>query len=450
MSQVEENECPNMQCQHCKDEQGVTFEPKDDGNYSQKEEGKEGEPNYGDPVVSNKLSLDEFHLLHSRLHGKALEEAEKTQGEEYAKLGSLASHKSWQERRKANALKNRLKNETDLSKSKVRFVQVTGEGPRKQSEGNRSPTRNKPNGDFRSYQYRRPDRNYRSPNNGYDRPQYGYGGTTSALWRNKITMDTAGEIPEGNVKPLRSGYRYSSINYHESEVMPTGDPESEVEIQTEENNMNKNQQTPLGYQNSKSPPQWSSAIKANNISLDTSRGAPLSSSWPGSGSDLQEEIFEFMQPTYQRRMKEKNAVQPNKIGTSGVCPEISNKGNHRHNVSYSSSPDLTKENFNLRPHSYTRPSTRGSTGGNEKSRATKSTKKDKYSHIQSRYSADVYKPENPYRRRTISANKSNKSLQSQNYREMSSRGYSRYEHNATSPSSNRKKSSSKSARYGRQ
>ena len=439
MSQVEEQTCPTPECQHCKDEEGVTFKPKEDGEKTEEERDNNNNNNNNndntnntnnnddDDTANDKFSLDEFHLLHSRLHGQGLEEAEKTQGEEYAKLGTLSPRKEWLERRRANAKAHSFAQSTpEPEKSKARGLQRSNTDP-PQGQANSNQTPPKPTGDFRNYKYRQPDRDYRSPHNGYVRPQYGYGGsksTNSASVQKLVPMEMPRDSPESYMepKPRRSGYQYSSVNYHNSEKKWTGDHEGENEGNDhEEVHQNVSKGTSLGYQSSQGTPQWNSAIKSSRVSRDTSRDTSLSSTWPRSDFEhQQEDVHTFQIPTNLRGTKDKN-------GSNGLYPEISKGG------LYNSTP----ENANTQPYIYRKPSLTQSTtalGNSEK-------KKDRFSHIQSRYSVASYKPGNPRRKVVISGNKRRSFVQDSQGRRTPGRGV---------PRDQRSQNTSKSARYNRQ
>ena len=357
--------------------------------------------------------MDEFHLLHSRLHGQGLEEAEKTQGEEYAKLGTLSPRKEWLERRRANA------------KAHHSLTQSTPEPANSKARGLQRSNTDIPQGQAN---YRQPDRDYRSPDNGYARPPYGYGGsksTNAASVQNPVPTEMPRDSPESYTepKPRRSGYQYSSVNYHNSEKILTGDHGGENEENYLEVHQNGSKGTSLGHQSSQGTPQWNSAIKSDRVSRDTSRDNPLSSTWPRSGFEhQQEDVHTFEIPTNLRGTKDKN-------GSNGLYPEISKSGLYNQITA-----EEREENANTR-YIYRKPSLTQSTtalGNSEK-------KKDRFAHIQSRYSAASYKPGNPHRKAVTSGNKRFFVHGSQG-RKTPARGV---------PRDQRSQNTSKSARYNR-
>ncbi len=404
MAQVEEQECPNTECEHCKDENGMLCEVTQEHDEHQDEVTDQGGEATGNNVTNqvddvnkshDKFSLDEFHLLHSRLHGKALEEAERTQGEEYSKVGSLSPRKQWLEKRRANANKaeeNKAKEnaEKQPEKHRVRFGEVNRNPP--QTASSQSASEKRPG--IKNYQYRQPHREYRSPHNGYDKSKHGYGASGGSTWRDQPPVAQSSVANVSEHKPengQKNGYKYTSVNYHLSERVG-GDGEVELEPDAVESGYNRNHPTALGY-NKSGTPKWSSQIKANTVTRDTSRGTSLSSSWP-QYNHQEEETYEFMIPD---NMRNKNAY--------GEKPKTTTK------------PE---------PYIYRRPSTLEPIGPNSLPRTPK--KKDKYSHIQSRYSKGIYQPGKPKQRYVISAHYKKRRGQTNNTTQNGKGGYS-YNHN---------------------
>lgn len=386
MSQVEEQVCPNMECEHCQDENGMMYEIDHKHKHDTDQDEVTGQD--GDDDVTNndvthvykshdKFAMDEFHLLHSRLHGKALEEAERTQDEQYAKVGSLASRKEWLEKRRANAKK--IGDEPE--KLRVRFGEVSQDPP--QTASNQSVRENTVSG-IKNYQYRQPHREYRSPNNGYEKSRHGYGCSGGSTWRDQPPVRTSSEadIPEYQPKNDRkNGYKYTSINYHLSDKV--GDGDVDLDHDAVDSVPTRNRSTNLGYSQGGST-KWNSQIKANNVSRDTSRGNHYSSTWPQQTHHQEEEIYEFMIPDNLRRSKTSFSEK----SLSKTKPE---------------------------PYIYRRPSTLEPI--NDPNSPPKSPKKkDKYSHIQSRYSKGIYQPgkPKPKQRYVISAYKKGRKGQTNN------------------------------------
>ena len=368
MAQVEEQECPNMECDHCNDENGMLYKIKQKCDDDQDEVTNQNDDvkdvtNQGDGAdvthkSHDKFSLDEFHLLHSRLHGKALEEAERTQDEQYSKVGSLSPRKEWLEKRRAIHRKTEGEDsEKQPEKQRVRFGEVNHDPL--QSASNQS-TSEKPG--IKNYQYRQPHRDYRSPHNGYDKSKHGYGASGGSTWRDQPPLGQSSVTNASEYQPengRKNGYKYTSINYHLSERIG-GDGEVEPEPDVVDSGHTRNRSTVLGY-NTSGTTKWNSQIKANNVSRDTSRGTTLSSKMP-QHSHQEEEIYEFMIPD---NMRKKNGF--------GEVPQRKNK------------PE---------PYIYRRPSTLEPI--NDPNSPLKSPrKKDKYSHIQSRYSEGIYQPGKP-------------------------------------------------------
>ena len=371
MAQVEEQECSNMEREHCKNESGKLHDIKQEDNEDQEEQvanqGGEVENNVVSQSDDNskkshdQFSLDEFHLLHSRLHGKALEDVERTQDEQYAKVGSLSPRKEWLERRRANAKKAAEESEKQPETHRVRFGEVNQDPPKTASS--QSTSEKRPG--IKNYQYRQPHREYRSPHNGYEKSRHGYGASGGSTWRDqppaaKSSVPNVSEHRPENGR--KNGYKYTSVNYHLSEG-GDGEPEQDVV----DSGHTRNHPTTLGYYKIGTG-KWNSQIKANNVTRDTSRGSSLTSA---QHNHQEEEIYEFMIPDNMR-----------------------NKNN------FGSKP--TGKNKKPEPYIYRRPSTLDPI--NDPNSPPKSPKKkDKYSHIQSRYSKDIYQPGNTKQRYVISA-----------------------------------------------
>ena len=380
MAQVEEQECPIVECESCKDENGMMYEVKqkrddDQDEITNENDGANDVTNQGNDVTNqsndvtqksnDKFSLDEFHLLHSRLHGKALEEAERTQDEQYSKVGSLSPRKEWLEKRRAIARKTEVEDsEKQPERHRERFGEVNHNPP--QTASSQSTSENKPG--IKNYKYRQPRRDYRSPHNGYDKSKHGYGASGGSTWRDQPPIGRSSVTNASEHEPKKdrkNGYKYTGINYHLSErVGDDGEvaPEQDVldSVQT------RNSLTALGY-NASGTPKWSSQIRANNVSRDTSRGNTMSSKMP-QHSHQEEEIYEFMIPD---NMRKKNGFGEK-------------------------SPRKTKPE----PYIYRRPSTLEPIN-DPNSPPKSSKKKDKYSHIQSRYSKGIYQPGDPKAKQRI-------------------------------------------------
>ena len=374
MAQVEEQECPNMECEHCKNENGMQYEVKHDED--QGEIANQSGDVTGVDVINqgrdtsdgshDQFSLDEFHLLHSRLHGKALEEVERTQDEQYSKVGSLSPRKEWLEKRRANAKKAGEEPGKQPQTHRVRFGEVNQNPP--QTASSQSASEKRPG--IKNYQYRQPHREYRSPHNGYEKSKHGYGASGGSTWRDQppVAQSSGSNVSEqkpenGRKNGRKNGYKYTSVNYHLSErVGGDGDPEPEAV----ESVHTRNRPAALGYHKS-GIGKWNSQIKSNNVTRDTSRGTASTSSQQ---NHQEEEIYEFMIPD---NMRNKNNFGGKPTGKS-TKPE---------------------------PYIYRRPSTLDPI--NDPNSPPKSPKKDKYSHIQSRYSKGIYQPGNPKQRYVISA-----------------------------------------------
>ena len=371
MSQVEEQECPNTECEHCNDENGMLYEIKkknddvgdqthvnDQGDDSSKNDAT----NQGKDVTHrshDKFSLDEFHLLHSRLHGKALEDAEKTQNEQYAKVGSLSSRKEWLEKRRANAKKSGEDSEKEPEKHTIRSEEVNQNPP---STASIQTAKEKPG--IKNYQYRQPYREYRSPHNGYDKSKHGYGASGGSTWRDqppveKTSVTNISEHPTEHGR--KNTHRYSSINFHLAERIGNGDAKGEPDVLDLDHP--RKSSTALALNNSGTT-KWNSQIKANNIDRNTSR--ERSSNWQRHTHE-EEELYEFMIPD---NLRKKNG--------RGEKPKTTQK---------------------QPPYIYRRPSTLEPI--NDPPKTPK--KNDKYSHIQSRYSKGIYQPGKPKQRYVISA-----------------------------------------------
>lgn len=386
MAQVEEQGCPSMECEHCKDENGTLHEPKQKHDEAQGDVTNQGYDvtgndvinqgddisnndviNQGDDVSSNdvsnkshdKFSLDEFHLLHSRLHGKALEEAERTQDEQYSKVGSLSPRKEWLERRRANAKKAEEEAEKQPERHRVRFGEMNPDPP--QTASSQSASEKSPG--IKNYQYRQPHRDYRSPHNGYEKSKHGYGASGGSTWRDKplVPQSSVPSVSDHNPENGRkNSYKYTSVNYHLSE----GDGgDGDAEPDAVDSGTARNRSTALGY-NTSGTGKWNSQIRANNVNRDTSRSTTLSST---QHNHQEEEIYEFMVPDNMRKGR---SLGEKPAGKTTTKPE---------------------------PYIYRRPSTLEPINDP----ARKSAKKDKYSHIQSRYSKGIYQPGKPKPQRYV-------------------------------------------------